>query len=286
MSGEVEAKPFAGAPMLVLYLALLGVAIWLSVLAGNTEAPCAIAGTVAAWIVWALISPGFFVVEPNGSKVLVLFGTYKGTVKRNGFYWANPFLIKRGVSMRARTLNTEKLKVNDLCGNPIEIAAVVVWKVTDTYAASFEVDHYDAYVATQSETALRHLAQSYPYDDADDTLSLRRNTTEVSDNLCKELEHRFTLAGVSVVEARLSHLAYASEIAGAMLRRQQAAAIIAARQMIVEGAVGMVEMALSRLEHDQALKLDDERRAAMVTNLLVVLCGEQAAAPVLNVGKS
>jgi regulator of protease activity HflC (stomatin/prohibitin superfamily) len=233
----------------------------------------------------AVVTPfGFIVVEPNGSKVLLLFGSYKGTVKRSGFQWVNPFNTKRAISLRARTLNGDKLKVNDLAGNPVEIAAIVVWRVRDTFRASFEVDDYSSYVSMQSETAVRHLASSYPYDAEEETMSLRRNVDEVSGSLQKELQERLDRAGVEVMEARLSHLAYAPEIASAMLRRQQAAAIIAARQRIVEGAVGMVEMALDRLEEYQKLELDNERKAAMVSNLLVVLCSEHAAQPVLNTG--
>lgn len=231
-----------------------------------------------------LIAIGFFVIEPNGSKVVLLFGSYKGTVKQAGFHWWNPFMVRRPVSLRARTLNGEKLKVNDLAGNPVEIAAVVVWRVHDTFKAMFEVDRYEQYVDMQSETAVRHLASSYPYDADDDTLSLRRNADDVSKNLQAELQDRLARAGVEVMEARLSHLAYAPEIAGAMLRRQQASAIIAARQRIVEGAVGMVEMALDRLDEYGKLKLDDERKASMISNLLVVLCSEHAAQPVVNAG--
>ncbi len=223
-------------------------------------------------------------MEPNGSQVLLLFGSYVGTVKDSGFHWANPFYTKRKVSLRARSLNGEKLKVNDSAGNPVEIAAIVVWRVTDTYAASFQVDDYESYVALQSETAVRHLASSFPYDGEEHEVSLRRNTDEVSTHLQQELQERLRLAGVEVIEARLSHLAYAPEIAGAMLRRQQAAAVVAARQKIVDGAVGMVEMALDRLEEHGKVQLDDERRAAMVTILMVVLCGEQSAQPVVNAG--
>jgi regulator of protease activity HflC (stomatin/prohibitin superfamily) len=241
--------------------------------------------SLVVMLICAVLTPiGFIIVEPNGSKVLLLFGSYKGTVKRSGFQWVNPFNSKRVVSLRARTLNGEQLKVNDLTGNPVEIAAIVVWRVRDTFAASFEVDDYVDYVATQSETAVRHLASSYPYDADEKTMSLRRNVDEVSSTLQAELQERLGRAGVEVMEARLSHLAYAPEIASAMLRRQQAAAIIAARQRIVEGAVGMVEMALERLAEVQGLTLDEERKAAMISNLLVVLCSESAAQPVLNTG--
>jgi regulator of protease activity HflC (stomatin/prohibitin superfamily) len=233
-------------------------------------------------IAWFFLIGGFFIVEPNGSKVLVLFGKYKGTVKDNGFFWANPFMVKRPVSLRARTLNGERLKVNDAVGNPIEIAAVIIWKVQDTYRASFEVDDYEQYVRLQSETAVRHLASTHPYDADDDAVSLRRNTDEIGIALKNELEERLARAGVTVLEARLSHLAYAPEIASAMLRRQQAAAVIAARQRIVEGAVGMVEMAIHRLEERETVKMNEDRKAQLVSNLLVVLCGEQNAQPVVN----
>jgi regulator of protease activity HflC (stomatin/prohibitin superfamily) len=239
-------------------------------------------GGVLLGIVWFFLLGGFFIVEPNGSKVLVLFGKYKGTVKDNGFFWANPFMVKRPVSLRARTLNGEKLKVNDAVGNPIEIAAIIIWKVSDTYRASFEVDDYEQYVRLQSETAVRHLASTHPYDADDDAVSLRRNTDEISIALKNELEERLARAGVTVLEARLSHLAYAAEIASAMLRRQQAAAVIAARQRIVEGAVGMVEMAIHRLEERETVKMNEDRKAQLVSNLLVVLCGEQNAQPVVN----
>lgn len=239
---------------------------------------------IAVWLLAGLLSGGFFIVEPNGSKVLLLFGSYKGTVKQAGFHWVIPLMLRRKVSLRARTLNGEKLKVNDLAGNPVEIATIIVWQVTDTYAACFEVDNYDQYVALQSETALRHNASAYPYDAEDDTVSLRRNADEVSQHLLTEIQERVSRAGVTVLEARLSHLAYAPEIAGAMLRRQQAAAVIAARQKIVDGAVGMVEMALRRMEDEAVIKLDEERKAAMISNLMVVLCSEHAATPVLNTG--
>ncbi|GIV01251.1 MAG: membrane protein [Fimbriimonadales bacterium] len=235
-------------------------------------------------LLFGLTAAGFFIVEPNGSKVLLLFGKYIGTERDPGFHWANPFFSKRPVSLRVRTLNTETLKVNDHDGNPVEIAAVVVWQVVDTFEATFEVDDYVNFVTTQSETAVRATASSYPYDAEDDSVSLRRNTDEVSEELQKHLQDRLDRAGVRVLEARLSHLAYSPEIAGAMLRRQQAAAIIAARQRIVDGAVGMVEMALEHLEKSRSVQLDEERKAAMVSNLMVVLCSESATQPVINTG--
>jgi regulator of protease activity HflC (stomatin/prohibitin superfamily) len=283
MSREVEVKAVSGWWMLGAELAVIPL---LLLLIGASASGVKIAGVAIPFLfVAAFIALfGFIVVEPNGSKVLLLFGSYVGTVKRSGFYWVNPFNTKRAVSLRARTLNGEKLKVNDLAGNPVEIAAIVVWRVRDTFGASFEVDNYVQYVSMQSETAVRHLASSYPYDAEDETTSLRRNVDEVSAALQAELQERLGRAGVEVMEARLSHLAYAPEIASAMLRRQQAAAIIAARQRIVEGAVGMVEMALDRLEKYEKLQLDEERKAAMVSNLLVVLCSEHAVQPVLNTG--
>ncbi|MER3413927.1 MAG: hypothetical protein C4341_06765 [Armatimonadota bacterium] len=240
--------------------------------------------TIADVLAFGLMAAGFFVVEPNGSKVLLLFGKYVGTEREPGFHWANPFFSKRAVSLRVRNFNTDTLKVNDYDGNPVEIAAVVVWQVVDTYEASFEVDDYVDYVSTQSETAVRATATSYPYDAEDDSLSLRRHTDEVSDELQRHLQERLDRAGVRVLEARLSHLAYAPEIASAMLRRQQANAIIAARQRIVDGAVGMVEMALKQLETSDTVHLDDERKATMVSNLMVVLCSESATQPVINAG--
>ncbi len=289
MSHEKTIHVPSGWPMLFFVIALLGLGIYgVFFLVGLGESHpmlgWAIGGEVLLWLFWAFLTIGFFIVEPNGSKVMLLFGRYVGTVKDSGFHWANPLYLKRPLSLRVRTLNGEKLKVNDLAGNPVEIAAIIVWRVTDTFDASFEVDDYEEYVALQSETAVRHTTSSYPYDAEDEQLSLRQNTDEVSQDLRTELQERLGRAGVEVIEARLSHLAYAPEIAGAMLRRQQASAVIAARQRIVEGAVGMVEMALKELEKGQILTLDDERRAAMVSNLLVVLCGEQAASPVVNAG--
>ncbi len=228
---------------------------------------------------------GLFVVNPNQGVVLQLFGAYAGSAKNPGLRWANPFYSKRRLSLRVRNFESEKLKVNDADGNPVEIAAVVVWKVVDTAEASFEVDDYEHYVRVQSEAAVRNLATRYPYDAHDDAqVSLRSNTATVADDLKTEIQARLSKAGVRVLEARLSHLAYAPEIAAAMLQRQQASAIIAARQKIVEGAVGMVEMALERLQKKNVVEMDEERKAAMVSNLLVVLCGERAAQPVLNTG--
>jgi regulator of protease activity HflC (stomatin/prohibitin superfamily) len=240
---------------------------------------------IVAWVVVGILWCGFFTLQPNEAAVLLLLGAYRGTARTPGFSWANPFYRKIKISLRARNLNGEKLKVNDQRGNPIEIAAVVVWRVEDTAKACFDVNDYTNYVSVQSESALRHLASRYPYDSGTDhELSLRGATDEVSEALQAELQERLGKAGVKVDEARLSHLAYAPEIAGAMLRRQQAEAVVAARTRIVEGAVGMVEMALQHLEEHKTIELDDERKAAMVSNLLVVLCGEQAAHPVVNTG--
>jgi regulator of protease activity HflC (stomatin/prohibitin superfamily) len=236
-------------------------------------------------ILAALSAAGLFTVQPNQAVVLILFGTYIGTVRHSGWWWTNPFNTKKRISLRVRSLNGQTIKVNDHTGNPVEIAAVVVWKVRDSAMASFDVEDFEAFVAVQSETAVRHLATEYPYDaEGLEEISLRGHTDQVSATLKAELQQRLQSAGVEVIEARLSHLAYAPEIAGAMLQRQQAAAIIAARQRIVDGAVGMVEMALNRLAANNVVELDEERRAAMVSNLLVVLCGERAATPVLNAG--
>jgi len=252
------------------------------------------AGADAIWFTlgWALLIAvdvaclgGLFVVNPNEAKVLQLFGDYKGTVKKPGLRWANPFYSKRRVSQRIRNFESQRLKVNDIEGNPIEIAAVVVWRVVETAEASFEVDNYENFVHVQSEAAVRNLATSYPYDShRDDVTSLRGQTAAVAEHMKHEIQDRLAKAGVEVIEARISHLAYAPEIAAAMLQRQQAGAIIAARQRIVEGAVGMVEMALERMSQKEILKLDEERRATMVSNLLIVLCGERAAQPVINAG--
>jgi len=228
---------------------------------------------------------GHFTLQPNEARVLLLFGAYKGTVHDDGFHWTNPLYTKLRLSLRSRNLNGEKLKVNDKRGNPIEIAAVVVWKVEDTAQASFDVDNFEEYVTIQSESAVRHLANSYAYDHGEENeTTLRSGVEEVSADLQKELQERVAKAGVLIEEARLTHLAYAPEIAGAMLRRQQAEAIIDARQKIVHGAVSMVEMALNDLAEKEVVQLDDERRASMVSNLLVVLCGEVEAQPVINAG--
>jgi len=295
MSHEKELNATSGWGMLVVNLLMYGAVVPLFVagvrtlsahagLAGGLE----LGGSIALLLAAIIVSCGFLILTPNEAGVIVLFGRYLGTVKQNGFFFVNPFASKRKISLRAHNLNGERLKVNDKAGNPIEIAAVVVWRVHDTFAACFEVESYADYVTTQSESALRHLASSYPYDsweeDNEAAVSLRGNIDDVSEALERELGQRLGKAGVEVQEARLSHLAYAQEIAGAMLQRQQASAIIAARRKIVDGAVGMVQMALAKLSADHIVELDDERKAAMVSNLLVVLCGEREAHPVINAG--
>ena len=237
-------------------------------------------------IVLAVVgSSGFFTLQPNEAAVLILFGAYKGTVRDSGFFWTNPFIKKNKISLRARNLNGEKIKVNDKRGNPIEIAAVVVWRVEDTAQACFDVDNYEHYIAVQSESAVRHLASGYAYDEGEQNeITLRGGSDDVSAALREELHQRLAKAGVHVEEARITHLAYGPEIAQAMLRRQQAEAVIAARQKIVHGAVSMVDMALKELAEKHVVNLDEERKAAMVSNLLVVLCGEAEVHPVVNTG--
>jgi regulator of protease activity HflC (stomatin/prohibitin superfamily) len=282
---ERETNGIAGIPMLLLLLIVLSALIWaLYTSIENREVIAVIASSVGLGLVVFLMI-GFFMVNPNQGKVLQLFGEYRGTARVNGLRWANPFFMKKAVSLRIRNFESSKLKVNDNEGNPIEIAAVVVWKVVDTAEAVFEVDDFENYVHVQSESALRNLATSYAYDAHDDKhISLRGHTSTVADHLKREIQERLSKAGVEVIEARISHLAYAPEIAAAMLQRQQAGAIIAARQRIVEGAVGMVEMALGMLSQKSIIELDEERRAQMVSNLLVVLCGERGATPVINAG--
>ncbi len=272
-------------------LALLGLLIFL-VFTGWLAVTAFRSADVGGGIVWSLAFSlvafclgGLFVVNPNEAKVLQLFGAYRGTVKMSGLRWANPFYSKRAISVRIRNFESARLKVNDADGNPIEIAAVVVWRVVDTAEACFEVDDYENYVKVQSEAAVRTLATRYSYDAHEEhQTSLRGSTAAVAADLKTEIQERLAKAGVQVMEARLSHLAYAPEIAAAMLQRQQAGAIVAARQRIVDGAVGMVEMALARLSSQKIVELDEERKAAMVSNLLVVLCGERSPQPVVNTG--
>ena len=274
-----------GSVMLLVGLAGIGASVWLFV--HSVKPPFVPGILVAIFGVFAsfVLLGGLKVVNPNEARVLQLFGSYSGTIKAAGLRWVNPLMTTRRVSLRVRNFESSRLKVNDLEGNPIEIASVVVWRVVDTAEALFEVDDYNNYVHVQSEAALRNLATSYPYDTHDDQhTSLRGHTTSVADHLKREIQDRLAKAGVEVLEARISHLAYAPEIAAAMLQRQQAGAIIAARAKIVEGAVGMVEHALHMLNEKQLVDLDPERRAAMVSNLLVVLCGHTTPQPVLNTG--
>jgi regulator of protease activity HflC (stomatin/prohibitin superfamily) len=284
MTQEIVRKPAAGGLMALLVIVLFAFSL-VTLITGATTgiAPTVIAG-VLLLLLSIFLTAGFFIVHPNQAAVLIFFGRYVGSVKTNGFWWVNPFTVRRKISLRARNLNGDRLKVNDKAGNPIEIAAVVVWEVSNTAEAMFDVDNYEEYVKTQSESAVRHLATSYPYDSDERELSLRGDIETVSEKLEGELAQRLGRAGVRVIEARLSHLAYAPEIAGAMLRRQQADAIIAARFKIVEGAVSMVENALQALGERRIVDLDDERKAAMVSNLLVVLCGQEEAQPVVNAG--
>ena len=285
MIREREIKPFPGVPVLLVLIAATGLAIWGLVDAAQDDAPVLVLTYLVLAVLSVFLMAGLFVVNPNEGKVLQFFGDYVGTVKQPGLRWANPFYTKKKVSMRVRNFESGKLKVNDNEGNPIEIAAVVVWKVVDTAEAVFEVDDYNNYVKVQTESALRNLATSYPYDAHDDhTMSLRGTTMAVADHLKREIQDRMNRAGAEVMEARISHLAYAPEIAHAMLQRQQAGAFIAARQRIVEGAVGMVEMALEMLNKRDIVALDNERKAAMVSNLLVVLCGDKSTQPIINTG--
>lgn len=309
--------------LLVLLVLLIALVVFASMNVGSypedsvpTGAGLALAASIVLLCLWSIPAMGFFTVQPGQARVCILFGTYKGTVRDSGFFWANPFFsrtlgnpnasslaeqlyslgnktgkgLSTTVSVRARTLNGDKLKVNDRMGNPIEIASVVVWHVADTARALFDVDHYPSYVSMQAETALRHVASVYAYDHMEDddasnqSITLRSDIEEVSETLKAELDRRLAPAGVAVDDARLTHLAYAPEIAPAMLRRQQAEAVIAARKKIVEGAVSMVDMAVTKLSEDGVLDLDDERKAAMASNLMVVLCGESEAQPVVNTG--
>ncbi|HZZ18292.1 MAG TPA: SPFH domain-containing protein [Opitutaceae bacterium] len=275
----------SGWMMLVCVLILIAAGLYLLVLGASNRSLAFGIGGILAMIAAFITASGFFTLQPNEATVLTLFGAYKGTVRQNGFLWTNPFYRKLKISLRARNLNGDKLKVNDKRGNPIEIAVVIVWRIHDTAQAVFDVDSYESFIRIQSESCVRHVASSYLYDDGDaNELTLRGGGTEVAAALAKELQERLSRAGIGIEEARLTHLAYAPEIAQAMLRRQQAEAVIAARQKIVHGAVGMVDLALRELSEKGVVKLDEERKAAMVSNLLVVLCGESQAQPVLNAG--
>jgi regulator of protease activity HflC (stomatin/prohibitin superfamily) len=285
MFRESEYRASPGLPALIVLIVLGLGSLGATVLGARDREIAMILGGLLVLTLTVVALGGLFVVNPGDAKALILFGEYKGTVKRSGFWHANPFLTKRTISLRVRNFETSKLKVNDSAANPIEIAAIVVWKVTETAEALFEVDDYAKYVAVQSESAVRAVAQSRPYDaHAPGEEALSTHTAEVSDALQRAIQERLTRAGVQVIEARVSHLAYSPEIAQAMLQRQQASAIVAARAKIVEGAVGMVENALQSLSGKGIVQLDDERRAQMVSNLLVVLCGERAAQPVVNAG--
>lgn len=282
---EKQANKTNGFGMLIILLALLALEVYL--LLGMVQTR----NTQILWIfiplilIIIIVLSGFIVVQPNESRVLIFFGKYIGTVRNSGFWWVNPFTVKRKISLRIRNFNSEKIKVNDLHGNPIEIGAVVVWKVIDSAKAVFDVENYEEFVDIQSETAIRSLASEYPYDTDDDTkASLRGSPQEIAENLKGQLEKRLEVAGVDILESRISHLAYAQEIAQAMLRRQQAQAIIAARQKIVEGAVGMVEMALKSLSEQQIVTLDEDKKATMVNNLMVALVSEHDVQPVINTG--
>jgi regulator of protease activity HflC (stomatin/prohibitin superfamily) len=285
MIRERQRSAITGWVMLPVLLALAAGALRFLFLALQAQM---IVGVVAAMLLVAatvVCFGGLFVVNPNEGRVLQLFGDYQGTVRAPGLRWASPFYTKKHVSLRVRNFESGKLKVNDFDGNPVEIAAVVVWRVVDTAEAMFEVDNFENYVKVQTESAIRNLATRYPYDThEDEKVSLRGNTAAVAADLKHEIQDRLAKAGVEVIEARISHLAYAPEIASVMLRRQQAAAIIAARTRIVEGAVGMVDMALERLSKSNHVQLDEERKAAMVSNLLVVLCSDREAQPVVNTG--
>ncbi|MBK8364019.1 MAG: SPFH domain-containing protein [Bacteroidetes bacterium] len=280
MIKEINYKASSGFLMLALLFAIVIGGIYFI----NEQYPL---GIIISGLLFFMITPGFMIVNPNEARVLVFFGKYSGTVKDNGFFWVNPLMSKKLISLRARNLNGQFLKVNDKMVSPIEIAAVIVWQVNETSKALFEVNDYNMYVNIQSEAAIRHLASSFPYDNLesnDDEITLRGAPEKVHEMLVVELNERLATAGINVLEARISHLAYAQEIAHAMLQRQQATAIVAARKQIVEGAVGMVEMALKRLSENKIVDLDEERKAAMVSNLLVVLCGDRSVNPVINTG--
>ena len=285
MIREIKKSAPSGYPaIVVLAVAQIGLA-YVFVRAGQAQAFGVLIAAIIASIIVLVCWAGLFMVHPNEAKVLQLFGKYAGTVHEPGLRWANPFYSKAAVSTRIRNFECSKLKVNDANGSPIEIAAVVVWKVFDTAEAMFEVDDYAGFVEIQSESALRNLGTSFPYEPHEgETIALRSNPQEIATALAKEIQDRLTQAGITVIEARISHLAYAPEIANAMLRRQQAGAIIAARKLIVHGAVGMVQLALNELDANNIVSLDEERKAAMVSNLLVVLCSDESAQPVLNTG--
>lgn len=282
---ERKAKKLNGFIVLFLLLALTAGNIYLLVKGIIADNPAILAIFIPGMLVIFIIMAGLCIIQPNESRVLILFGRYTGTIKDSGFWWVNPFTDKKKVSLRINNFNSEKIKVNDLHGNPIEIAAVIVWRVVDSARALFDVQNYSGFVAIQSETAIRSLSSEYAYDDTSENgKSLRANQQEIAEELQKMLQSRLEIAGVEVVESRLSHLAYAPEIAQAMLRRQQAQAVVAARTKIVEGAVGMVEQALRQLSEQHIVSLDEDKKATMVNNLLVALVSETQAQPVINTG--
>ncbi|HMN23846.1 MAG: SPFH domain-containing protein [Ignavibacteriaceae bacterium] len=282
---EKSATKLNGFIALFILIALIAIDIYLLVTGIRYQNPSVFWFFIPLVLISFISLGGFLIVQPNESKVLILFGSYTGTIRESGFWWVNPFTIKKHVSLRIRNFNSDKIKVNDLHGNPIEIAAVIVWRVIDSARAIFDVQNYEQFVAIQAETAIRTLASEYPYDTNEgEKESLRSSPTEVAENLQKELQKRLEVAGVTIVEARITHLAYAQEIAQAMLRRQQAQAIVAARFKIVEGAVGMVQQALQDLSDKNIVNLDEERKAQMVNNLMVALVADHEAIPVINTG--
>ena len=287
MTKERSASSLPGIPALVAWLAVGGFSVYHLVGSIKADEVGGVVEGLIGLVATVFLLVGLFMVEPNQARVLTLFGAYRGSERRAGLRWANPFYAKKAISLRIRNFETEHLKVNDSDGNPVEIAAVAVWRVVDTFEAMFEVDNFENFVHVQSEAALRNLATQYPYDShGDHEFSLRGSTPQIAERLQREIHDRLEQAGVDVLEARISHLAYAQEIAQAMLQRQQASAIIAARQKIVEGAVSMVEMALQQLTDRHIVEMDPERKASMVSNLMIVLCSEHNAQPVLNMGTS
>lgn len=283
---EKVLKPMSGYLALIICLILMGVSVYLFII-GVDQNVTLIAISVICFLLTCFFMKGLMIIQPNHSRVLNFFGKYVGSVKDNGLFFINPLFTSQKMSLRSENLQGQTLKVNDKMGNPIEIAVVMVWKVGDTYKAAFDVERYSDFVKMQSEAAVRHLAMSFPYDNLEDDhapITLREGGEKINSILEQELTERLSKAGIIIQEARISHLAYASEIAGAMLQRQQATAIVAARTKIVEGAVGMVDLALKKLSEQNIVELDDERKAAMVCNLMVVLCGEKAAQPILNTG--
>ncbi|HWR54099.1 MAG TPA: SPFH domain-containing protein [Bryobacteraceae bacterium] len=285
MAREKVVRGFSGWLSIVVLVAIFAAGIWGFVSGVRADSAALGLASAVVIIVDALCFAGLTVVNPNQAKVITLFGVYKGSIKEPGFWWVNPLTTRRTLSLRVRNFESGKLKVNDRDGNPIEIASIVVWRIVETFEAAFNVDDYENFMHVQSESAVRVLATTYPYDSHEEgTISLRLSVGEIAERLQHEIQARLEKAGIEVIEARISHLAYAPEIAGAMLRRQQATAIIAARQKIVEGAVGMVEMALDEISRKHMVELDEERKAAMVSNLLVVLCSDRAVEPVVNTG--